>query len=258
MAPVKKSKVAPSPYGKKPAAKAPLNPLIEKTPKNFGIGQDVQPIKDLSRYVKWPEYVRLQRQRKILNQRLKVPPALNQFTQVLDKNTATQLFKLANKYRPETRIEKKQRLTAAAAAQVEKKGAKADTKKPHVIKYGINHITALVEAKKASLVVIADDVDPIEVVVWLPALCRKLGIPYVIVKGKARLGTVVHKKTATALAFTEVRPEDKAELASLVTAVQANYTEKFESARRTWGGGIMGFKSQNKMTKRANAVKNSL
>ncbi|KAG0012624.1 60S ribosomal protein L8B, partial [Entomortierella chlamydospora] len=70
-APVKKSKVAPAPYAKKPAAKAPLNPLIEKTPKNFGVGQDVQPIKDLSRYVKWPEYVRLQRQRKILNQRLK-------------------------------------------------------------------------------------------------------------------------------------------------------------------------------------------
>ncbi|KAF9369234.1 60S ribosomal protein L8B, partial [Podila verticillata] len=96
MAPAKKSaskKVAPAPYpvAKKGAAKAPVNPLIEKTPKNFGVGQDVQPIKDLSRYVKWPEYVRLQRQRKILNQRLKVPPALNQFTQVLDKNTATQL-----------------------------------------------------------------------------------------------------------------------------------------------------------------------
>ncbi|KAF9997561.1 60S ribosomal protein L8B [Entomortierella chlamydospora] len=256
-APVKKSKVAPAPYAKKPAAKAPLNPLIEKTPKNFGVGQDVQPIKDLSRYVKWPEYVRLQRQRKILNQRLKVPPTLNQFTQVLDKNTATQLFKLANKYRPETRIEKKQRLTAAAAAQVEK-GKKAETKKPFVVKYGINHITALVEAKKASLVVIADDVDPIELVLWLPALCRKMGIPYVIVKGKARLGTVVHKKTATALAFTETRPEDKAELASLITAIKANYTEKNEAARKAWGGGIMGFKSNNKMTKRANAVKNSL
>ncbi|KAI8594943.1 50S ribosomal protein L30e-like protein [Dissophora ornata] len=257
MAPVKKSKVAPSPYAKKAASKAPVNPLIEKTPKNFGVGQDVQPIKDLSRYVKWPEYVRLQRQRKILNLRLKVPPALNQFTQVLDKNTATQLFKLANKYRPETRIEKKERLTAAAAAQVEK-GAKAETKKPFVVKYGINHITALVEAKKASLVVIADDVDPIEVVVWLPALCRKMGIPYVIVKGKARLGTVVHKKTATAIAFTETRAEDKAELASLVSAIQSNYIEKNESARKSWGGGIMGFKSNNKTTKRANAVKNSL
>src|SRR5690554_6481222 len=111
-APVKKSKVAPAPYpiAKKGAVKVTVNPLIEKTPKNFGIGQDIQPVKDLSRYVKWPEYVRLQRQRRILNQRLKVPPALNQFTQVLDKNTATQLFKLVNKYRPETRIEKKERL----------------------------------------------------------------------------------------------------------------------------------------------------
>jgi large subunit ribosomal protein L7Ae len=32
-----------------------------------------------------------------------------------------------------------------------------------MVKSGINHITALVEAKKAQLVLIADDVDPIEV-----------------------------------------------------------------------------------------------
>ena len=43
---------------------------------------------------------------------------------------------------------------------------------------------------KAQLVVIAHDVDPIELVVWLPALCRKMGVPYAIVKGKARLGAV--------------------------------------------------------------------
>lgn len=43
---------------------------------------------------------------------------------------------------------------------------------------------------KAQLVVIAHDVDPIELVVWLPALCRKMEIPYCIVKGKARLGAV--------------------------------------------------------------------
>lgn len=43
---------------------------------------------------------------------------------------------------------------------------------------------------KAQLVVIAHDVDPIELVVWLPALCRKMEIPYAIVKGKARLGAV--------------------------------------------------------------------
>lgn len=29
---------------------------------------------------------------------------------------------------------------------------------------------------------IAHDVDPIELVVWLPALCRKMNVPYCIVK----------------------------------------------------------------------------
>lgn len=38
---------------------------------------------------------------------------------------------------------------------------------------------------------IAHDVDPIELVVWLPALCRKMEVPYAIVKGKSRLGAVI-------------------------------------------------------------------
>ena len=61
-------------------------------------GQDIRPKTDLTRFVKWPEYVRLQRQKVILSQRLKVPPAIAQFSHTLDKNTATQLFKLLNKY----------------------------------------------------------------------------------------------------------------------------------------------------------------
>ena len=80
------------------------------------LGQDIQPKRDLTRFVKWPEYVRFQRQKVILSQRLKVPPAIAQFSHTLDKNTATQLFKLLDKYRPETKQEKKARLTAAAAA----------------------------------------------------------------------------------------------------------------------------------------------
>lgn len=179
-------------------------------------GGDLPPKRDLTRFVKWPEYVRHQRQKVILHQRLKVstepefqpsnmasnsclrvltpqvPPAIAQFSHTLDKNTATQLFTLLNKYKPETPAEKKTRLTQEAEAR-EKSGDKAtthQTKKPIYAKYGLNHIVALVEAKKAQLVVIADDVDPIELVVFLPALCRKMGVPYVIVKGKARLGLI--------------------------------------------------------------------
>ena len=61
-------------------------------------GQDIRPKTNLARFVKWPEYIRLQRQKVILSQRLKVPPAIAQFSHTLDKNTATQLFKLLNKY----------------------------------------------------------------------------------------------------------------------------------------------------------------
>ncbi|KAH9914771.1 ribosomal protein L4 [Epithele typhae] len=248
--------------GKKPASapfasktgKVEKNPLFESRPKNFGIGQDIQPVKDLTRFVKWPEYVRLQRQKVILSQRLKVPPAIAQFHHTLDKNTATQLFKLLNKYRPETKQEKKARLEATAQAAAADKSAKQDTKKPMFVKYGLNHCVALIEAKKASLVVIAHDVDPIELVVFLPALCRKMGVPYVIVKGKARLGTVVHKKTAAVLTIQDVKSEDQRELATLISAAKANFTDKYEEQRRLWGGGLRGAKSTQMLRKRAKAA----
>jgi large subunit ribosomal protein L7Ae len=82
---------------------------------------------------------------------------------------------------PETKQEKKARLEQAAQAQADGK-KEQENKKVHVAKYGLNHVVSLVEAKKASFVAIANDVDPIELVVFLPALCRKMGVPYVIVK----------------------------------------------------------------------------
>merc|ERR1712070_725551 len=127
-------------------------------------------------------------------------------------------------------------------------GGDASAKKPTFVKYGVNHVTKLVEQKKAKLVVIAHDVDPLELVVWLPALCKKMDVPYCIVKGKARLGTVVHKKTATALCFTEVNNEDSREFSKIIESVHSMYNE---SQRIAWGGGIMGAKSQAMMKKRA-------
>ncbi len=69
-----------------------------------------------------------------------------------------------------------------AEAEARAAGKEPEKKKPIVVKYGINHITNLVESGKAQLVVIAHDVDPLELVVWLPALCKKMGVPYAIVK----------------------------------------------------------------------------
>ncbi|KAI5789070.1 cytosolic large ribosomal subunit protein L7A [Geopyxis carbonaria] len=254
----KKAAPAPFPQGRAGASKKTKNPLIEKRPRNFGIGQDIQPQRNLSRFVKWPEYVRLQRQKKILHMRLKVPPALAQFQNTADKNLATQVFRLLNKYRPETKVEKKERLVKEAEAIKDGKKKEDVSKKPYVVKYGLNHVVGLIENKKASLVLIPNDVDPIELVVYLPALCRKMGVPYCIIKGKARLGTVVHKKTAAVLAITEVRSEDKSELAKLVTAVKEGYNEKYEEHRRHWGGGIMGAKANARTAKKQKAIEQAI
>ena len=74
-----------------------------------------------------------------------------------------------------------------------------------VVRHGVNDVTNNVEKKKAQLLVIADDVDPIELVMFLPALCRKMGVPYCIVENKSRLGRVCRRKSKSCLAITEVR-----------------------------------------------------
>ena len=236
--------------------KEPTDPRFVREPKNFGIGNDMMPKTPLNRYVKWPKYVRIQRQRQVLKKRLRVPPAINQFTKTLDKNMATNLFKMLMKYRPEDDAQKKERLTAQAEAEAA--GKEVDAKKPVVVKFGINHITYLVEQGKAQLVCIAHDVDPIELVIWLPALCRQMNVPYCIVKGKARLGAVVHKKTATALALTGIKNEDKMEFSQLVEAIKGSYNDKFDKTMRTWGGGIMGVKSQAKTAARQRVIDKEL
>uniref|UniRef100_A0A7N9CC33 60S ribosomal protein L7a n=1 Tax=Macaca fascicularis TaxID=9541 RepID=A0A7N9CC33_MACFA len=117
------------------------------------------------------------------------------------------------------------------------------TKRPPVLRAGVNTVTTLVENKKAQLVVIAHDVDPIELVVFLPALCRKMGVPYCIIKGKARLGRLVHRKTCTTVAFTQVNSEDKGALAKLVEAIRTNYNDRYDEIRRHWGCNVLGPKS---------------
>merc|ERR1711985_109170 len=206
---------------------------VEKKPRTFSIGGDVLPKRNLTRFVKWPKYVRLQRSKMTLLKRIKIPPAINQFSNTFDQRQASQVFRLLNNLKPETKTEKKERL----AEQAEKvaAGGKAAAKKPVAVKMGMNHVTSLIEEKKAKLVVIAHDVDPIEVIVWLPSLCKSRGVPYCIVKSKSRLGAVVGKKTATCLAITDVKPENKNDLANLITLANANFMDVYEDHQRKWG-----------------------
>jgi len=110
------------------------------------------------------------------------------------------------------------------------KGENKTGEKPVTIKYGLNHVTYLIEQKKAKLVLIASDVDPIESVVFLPTLCKTMDIPYAIVQNKSRLGKLVHKKTATAVALTDFKGVHAAELNNLTRV----FRESFNNSVPTW------------------------
>ena len=234
--------------------------------------------RDLTHFVKWPMYIRLQRQKKILLNRLKVPPSVNLFRQTLDKATVVSLFKFLDKMKPEEKAAaKKRRLAGAAAIEEAMKGDKTHEQKREAmknalktlaeqrtpcIKYGLNHVTNLIAKNKAQLVVIAHDVDPIELVLWLPALCRKKKIPFCVVKGKARLGSLVHKKTASVIAITDVKNEDKAEFAKLVDAIKPQFLDNVALLRQ-WGEPHLGIKRcqadevrRRKLAKTENVKKN--
>lgn len=56
------------------------------------------------------------------------------------------------------------------------------------IKKGANEVTKAVDRGLAKLVLIAEDVDPPEIVAHLPLLCEERRIPYVYVPSKQKLG----------------------------------------------------------------------
>ncbi|GMN57570.1 hypothetical protein TIFTF001_026669 [Ficus carica] len=98
---------------------------------------------------------------------LKVPPAINQFTKTVDNNLDLRI-----------RLLRRRRLLQRAQA----------------------------EANRAQLEVIAHDVDPIELVVWLLALYRKMEI--------------VHEKTASASCLPSVKNGDKLEFGKTIEVVK--------------------------------------
>ncbi|MBZ3880587.1 60S ribosomal protein L7a [Sciurus carolinensis] len=184
----KGKKVVPAPaVVKKQEAKKVTNPLFKKRPKNFGIGQVIQPKRDLTRFVKWPRYIWLQRQRAILYKRFKVPPALTSSPRPWTPEwpPSCSSWPTSTDQRPGRR-----RSTGCWQGGRPHK----ETTSPSSRGQYRHHLG---REQEGSAVVTAHDVDPIELAVFLPALCRKMGVPSCVVKGKARLGRLVHRKTCT-------------------------------------------------------------
>ena len=70
-------------------------------------------------------------------------------------------------------------------------------------------------------------------------------MPYCFIKGKARLGQVVHQKTAAVVALCSVNKEDSQDLENIVKSCRTEYNNNMK-LKKTMGGGIMGIKAQHK------------
>lgn len=241
----------------KPATKAaaPYKKAVEPSkfvarPKRFGVGQDVPYKRDLSRFMRWPTFVTMQRKKRVLQRRLKVPPALNQFTKVLDRTSRNELLKLVKKYAPETRKTRRERLNKAAEEKKQNPKKTVSTKAPLAVVTGLQQVTRAIEKKSARLVVIANNVDPVELVLWMPNLCRANKIPYAIVKDKARLGDAINQKTATCVAFVDVNAEDEGAFKNLIRSVNARFLARSDVIRRQWGGLQLSLRSHAELRKK--------
>ncbi len=63
--------------------------------------------------------------------------------------------------------------------------------KTGIVRKGTNETTKAIERAQAKLVVIAEDVDPPEVVAHLPLLCEERKIPYIFVPSKEKIGNAI-------------------------------------------------------------------
>merc|ERR1712066_544960 len=115
----------------------------------------------------------MQRQKRVLYQRLRVPPAINQFTKTLTSNQSKNLWRLLAKYSPESKKDKIARLKAAAESKAQ--GKEVATSKPHLLKFGLNHVTHLVEAGEAKLNSISSMPSP--VYQWRKAFLLNMAVP---------------------------------------------------------------------------------
>lgn len=89
------------------------------------------------------------------------------------------------------------------------------------IRKGTNEATKAIEKSAAQIVVIAEDVEPEEIVMHLPALCDEKKIPYVFVPSKQELGRSAGIDKAMAAAAIVEAGDGKSLLKEVINGLSA-------------------------------------
>ncbi|NHV98661.1 MAG: 50S ribosomal protein L7ae [Thaumarchaeota archaeon] len=97
------------------------------------------------------------------------------------------------------------------------------------VKRGTNETTKALERGVAKLAYVADNTDPVEVVLHIPLLSRDRKIPYIVVPDKKQLGEAAGLSNVSAAAVAIIDPGEAAPMLESVV-------KKIESARAKAGG----------------------
>ena len=89
------------------------------------------------------------------------------------------------------------------------------------VKRGTNEATKAIERGIAKLVFIAEDTDPVEIVLHLPLLCKDRDVPYIIVPEKKLLGSYVNLMVSTSAACIIDPGRADRELESIIQKIRA-------------------------------------
>jgi len=92
--------------------------------------------------------------------------------------------------------------------------------KTGVVRKGTNETTKAIERAQAKLVVIAEDVDPPEVVAHLPLLCEEKKIQYVFVPSKEKIGAAIGIDIAAASACIAAEGKAAGLVKEIITRVE--------------------------------------
>lgn len=97
------------------------------------------------------------------------------------------------------------------------------------VRKGTNETTKALERGVAKLAYVADNTDPVEVVLHIPLLSRDRKIPYIVVPDKKQLGEAAGLTNVSAAAVAIIDP---GEAASILESI----VKKIESLRASSGG----------------------
>ena len=204
--------------------------------------EEEKAVADQTAELRMPKNVRLQRQRRILMERMKVPPAVNQLNIVADKALAISVFKVLDSLKPNPEDLKKK------AAKAADESAPVKAKHERYLVHGCNNVTVQIEKKNVRFVAIAADVDPVEVVLHIPALCRKMEVPYVVLRSKAQLGQLFGMKHVSCVAVLNSIPQERVKsVQQVVESIRATYLEPHKDDFHHWGGGKLSEETQAKL-----------